>query len=142
MSEPLIWRDEWALGIELLDAEHRVMVRLLNRLLTDDDSAPLTERLDALIAHLRRHFHTEEIFLRSIGFAGSVEHSRDHALQMAEFITLRRSVTRSGERQLSVVDRQAIRHWFFDHVIAGDRLFAIYYRDVVLGDAFEPPSGA
>jgi hemerythrin len=127
------WREGWALGIDLLDEQHRQMVVLLNLLFESDNPVPVGERLDDLIAHLRRHFHTEEVFLRSIDYPDAEEHRREHAIQLAEFIDLRRSLGRSGIVELEMGDREAIRQWFFDHVIAADARFGLYYRETLCG---------
>lgn len=132
MTEPLQWRDSWLLGIDLLDDQHREMARLINRVLVDD-AEPIARRLDALIAHLRRHFHIEDVFLRSIGFPDAQSHSREHTLQLAEFIDLRRSLARGGAAAVSTEDGEAIRQWFFSHVVAEDGRFGAYYRQVVCG---------
>jgi hemerythrin len=134
MSEPLSWRDDWVLEIEMLDDEHREMVRLINRLFDAADRAPLTGRLDALMDHLRRHFATEERFMRAIEFPDTDKHCREHVMQMAEFVDLRRSITRSCATALDAEDQASIRHWFFNHVVAEDRRFGAFYRDVVCGD--------
>lgn len=134
MSDPLIWRDDWTLGIDLLDEHHRDMVRLINRLFDASDPSPLIERLDALIAHLRRHFDAEERFLRAIDFRDTDEHCREHLLQMAEFIDLRRGISRGGAAVLDEDDQTSIRHWFFNHVVAEDRRFGVYYSNVICGD--------
>jgi len=133
MTEPLTWREGWALGIDLLDDEHREMVRLINRLLESDEPTPLTQRLDALIAQLRRHFETEEVFLRAIDFPGAEDHAREHTMQLAEFVDLRRSVSRDKATSLDPADQESIRQWFFEHVIGEDKRFAIYYRETVCG---------
>jgi len=133
MSEPLIWRDAWELGITLLDEQHREMVRLLNALFDDRGPRPVTERLDALIAHLRRHFHAEDVFLCAIGFPDRDEHIREHMMELAELVGLRRALSRTGAEGLDLADEQAIRHWFFNHVIAEDRRYGDFYRDVVCG---------
>jgi hemerythrin len=134
----LEWREDWALGIDLLDDEHRVMVQLLNRLFESDNPVPVTERLDDLISHLRRHFHTEEVFLRSIDYPGTEEHCREHAIQLAEFIDLRRSLAGTGYEVLEIGDRESIRHWFFNHVIAEDARFGVYYRETLCGQLRKP----
>lgn len=137
MSEPLIWRESWLLGIDLLDDEHREMVRLINRLLDETDGSPVTERLDHLIAHLRRHFDTEEVFLRAIDYPETDAHCREHAMQLAEFVDLRRSVSRGGASVLGPEDRDSIRHWFFNHVVAQDQRFGQFYRGEVCGNQSE-----
>jgi hemerythrin len=134
MSEALVWRESYATGVGLLDDEHREMVRLINRVLNPVDNAPAGARLDALIAHLRRHFDTEQVFLRAIDYPLAEEHIREHALQMAEFVDLRRAVARN-EEALGAADRNAIRQWFLNHVVAEDRRFGAYYRRVVCGAA-------
>ena len=134
MNEALVWRDAYALGVELLDVQHREMVRLINLVLDPGAGDSAGARLDALIAHLRRHFETEEVFLRAIDYPLTEEHCREHTLQMAEFVDLRRSIARGGEAVGAEI-RAEVRQWFFNHVVAEDRRFGAYYRRVVCGAA-------
>jgi hemerythrin len=134
MSESLVWRDAWAIGVGLLDEQHREMVMLINALLGAARDEPAGAKLDALIGHLRRHFETEQVFLRAIDYPLAERHRCEHALQMAEFVDLRRDVARSAGA-LGDADRAAIRQWFFNHVVAEDRRFGAYYRRVVCGAA-------
>ncbi|MCG6940718.1 MAG: hemerythrin domain-containing protein [Thiohalocapsa sp.] len=134
MSESLVWRESYALGVELLDAQHREMVRLINLVLDPAAGDEAGARLDALIAQLRRHFETEEVFLRAIDYPLTEEHAREHTLQLAEFVDLRRSIGRGGGA-IGAESRTEIRQWFFNHVVAEDRRFGAYYRRVVCGAA-------
>lgn len=134
MASPLVWRDAWLLGIDLLDADHREMVRLINAVFCADGTAepaasPIGERLDALFDHLRAHFEREERLLVAIDYPGLAEHKREHAIQMAELVDLKRAVTETGARCLSEEAAEGIRRWFFNHVIAEDQRFARYYRE-------------
>jgi len=133
MTELLTWRDAWLLDIELLDAGHRKMVRLINRLADAAHPEPLPQRLADLIEHLRRHFHVEQVFLRAIDYPDIEQHSREHALQLAELVDLSRRLARGDERTLGAADMGALKDWFLTHVIAGDRRFAAYYREIVCG---------
>ena len=128
--EKLTWNSTWDLDIEPLDSEHREIVRLLNRVNDPNDEAPLAERLSALIDHLRRHFETEETFMRSIGYPDRDEHCREHRIQMAEFVDLHRSLSDSGSdpRVLEAGDRESVKTWFFNHVVAEDKRFAAFYH--------------
>lgn len=133
MTEPLTWRDDWLLHIDMLDADHREMVRLLNRLADADDPAPLSMRLGDLISMLRGHFRLEQEFLRAIDYPDLEAHCREHALQLAEFVDLRRLLIDSSDAALEAQELQSIKQWFFSHVIAADRRFAAYYRESVCG---------
>jgi hemerythrin len=134
VTEALVWREAYALGVELLDAQHREMVRLINLVLDSEAGDEGGARLDALIAHLRRHFETEEVFLRAIDYPLTEEHSREHSMQLAEFVDLRRSIAR-GDESVGAEIRAEVRQWFFNHVVAEDRRFGAYYRRVVCGAA-------
>jgi hemerythrin len=134
LSEALEWRDAWLIGVDLLDSEHREVVRLINRLLDPAETTPVSGRLDDLIAHLRRHFVTEEVFLRAIDYPLIDEHAREHRMQMAEFVDLRRGLAPEANA-LGDADRGALRSWFFNHVVAEDRRFGAYYRRIVCGAA-------
>jgi hemerythrin len=155
MTRQLQWRDDWLLGLECLDADHRRLVELLNLLFSaphqpaetarDDGGsygpapAPrvdvtecILQRLDRVTNHLRHHFAREEELLRSINFPNYDEHRSEHALQLAEFAELRRDIERRRARELDAETIGGIKRWFFNHVIAEDHHFAAYYYRQVL----------
>lgn len=142
MTDFLMWRDSWLLGIEEIDADHQEMVRLTNRLVElrvpvgeSAAQAPVGEpslealkrRLEELIDKVRTHFDREERFLRAIGYPGYAEHRREHLMQMAEFTDLRRCLERDGSQCMDLQTLQSIKDWFFNHVIAEDRVYAEYF---------------
>ena len=150
MTTRLTWHDNWELGIDWLDADHKEIARLLNRLIdaedqepageTDKDSEPgaraqdggadgLLVRLDAVVAHLREHFGREEQFLREIDYPHYEEHRGDHAMQLAEFADLRRELESNHARRLDGEAAEGIKRWFFNHVIAEDQRFVQHYRE-------------
>lgn len=132
-TEQLAWRDTWLLGIDALDADHREMVRLMNLVFACAEGAgecepiALAERLDAFMTHLRAHFAREEEFLRSIDYPGIYEHAREHALELAELVDLERSLRASRVCAVEAEHVEAIKRWFFNHVIAQDHKFADFY---------------
>jgi hemerythrin len=91
------------------------------------------EHLDALIAHVRGHFEREEAFLRAIGYPDYIDHKREHTMQMAEFVDLRRRLADETTRYVDPDTVQGIRNWFFSHVIAEDREYAAYFFRVCGG---------
>ena len=152
MTAFLTWRDDLLMGIDVLDADHQQMVMLLNLLVAagkpppdppalDDNPASTSQtpavaalgHLDALIAHVRVHFEREEAFLRAIGYPDYVEHKREHAMQMAEFVDLRRRLADETTCYIDPDTVQGIRNWFFNHVIAEDREYAAYFFKVCGG---------
>jgi len=136
MADFLSWRDGWKTEIEWVDKDHEEMVRRLNRLAEACDcgtrKTPCKERvleaLDALIEHNRRHFEEEEAFLRQIAYPGYDSHRREHVMQMAEFLDLRRDLERNLTENLGPQTLDDFKRWFFNHVIAEDRVYADFYH--------------
>lgn len=139
MVPSLTWRDDWLLGIDHVDSDHREMVRLFNRLLeaagrqdrppdtpAEGDAPSILECLGALIEHLRGHFAVEEAFLRSIGYPGISEHKCEHALHLAELSDLRRRAELAPVPRIDQESLTSMKEWLFDH-IDEDRGFALYY---------------
>jgi hemerythrin len=137
MTGPLIWRDDWLLGIDRLDADHRKMVRLMNALFCAaapgaGGDAPgrehsAADRLGELIEHLRAHFSREETFLQSIRYPGFQEHKTAHSLEMAELTELRRLLWESGADSIDEETAAGLKRWFLNHVVAEDQSYANYY---------------
>jgi hemerythrin len=110
MTKLLIWRDEWSLGIDALDADHRALVGTLIDIslrfcpqaalppdLPGDARAPVTPVSTAaasadLIAGLvafgvkvQAHFRREEAFMRAIRYAQTEQHATEHVVLMTQF---------------------------------------------------------
>lgn len=141
MADFLSWRDDWKTDIAWVDEDHLEMVKRLNRLADACDwgsgdrgspSTPYKERvldaLDALIEHNRRHFQAEEAFLREIAYPGYESHRREHVMQLAEFLDLRRDLERDLAQNLGPHTLDDFKRWFFNHVIAEDHVYADFYH--------------
>lgn len=146
---PLVWRDEWCMGIPALDADHRRLVTLVNALLasrprfeqslggTGDDREPDTAeresfaRFEALLDHLRDHFEREEALMLSIDYDDFQSHKCEHSLQIAELTELRRQVSRERGGTFSQESLLWVKRWCFDHFIAEDRRLGQAYADAM-----------
>jgi hemerythrin len=155
MTKLLTWRDEWSLGIEPLDRDHRALIermgdlcvrycpeltdprvrrypglRLLGAFARPGEELPgLLSDLTDLGERMRAHFRREESFMRAIGYERRAEHEGEHAILMAEYSEMLRGWR---ERQLAVFDeptQESVRRWILDHILGTDRGFAqVYFR--------------
>lgn len=148
MVSSLAWIDRWLLGIDMLDADHRALAGLVNRLIetsrdpTEVPAAPGPKsagdrvaalqlaRLHEMVEALRRHFRAEEAFLNEIDYPEYPEHLSEHALHLAELVDLARRLeqARRSGRPHRIDDGQLefIKGWLVNH-IAEDQRFARYY---------------
>jgi diguanylate cyclase (GGDEF)-like protein/hemerythrin-like metal-binding protein len=89
----LAWRDSNACGNAQIDAEHRQLVELANRLSAAESAPPAAYEaaVSALIDALTDHFAAEERMLEAGGYPGLAEHRRTHAALLAKAAALRAS---------------------------------------------------
>ncbi len=148
MAAFLTWLTKWQTGVTWVDADHREITAMLNRIvdvnrlaLTQDPATAGREVLavlDALIECTRRHISAEDAFLQEVRLPGYDAHRCEHALQLAEFTDLRRALEQDGAPGLNPETLQAFKRWFFNHVIVEDRDYAEYRDDETVAVATAP----
>jgi len=87
VSEPMAWRNDLALGVELIDTPHRAQVALLAALegaVRAGRSQGAVNRLQDLRTHMEAHFSGEESLLQLHGCHAREEHAREHARMLDE----------------------------------------------------------
>ena len=137
MSKSLCWREEWSLGMEPLDTDHRVLVKRyadLVRRFCPEASARRAGRADALVLGLtdlgeaaRAHFQRTDTLMETLGYEGVVLHQGENALMMADYTAQLREWREEG-LQVFVEDAQAVvREWLLEHILVMDRDFAAYW---------------
>ena len=114
----IAWRDEFSLGIEAVDHEHREMIDLINELdrsMQDDASQDsVVEALGEIYAHIAAHFALEEKMMRAWHYAEYPSHKQDHETLLDVLLELIDSVDEEGEYDRASLASDLDR-WFSDH---------------------------
>ena len=78
----LHWRPNMSLGADDLDADHKFLIDLLNRIhymfRAGDEHAAIEAALGELTDYTDRHFHREEAWMRSCGYPDVDRHGQLH----------------------------------------------------------------
>lgn len=147
MAVFLRWREEWCVGIDIIDEGHRQLAAAIDdmalRFGADSGgvafSAADSASVDApapksLVRALARfadlagaHFAQEEALMRAIDDGGLVHHSCEHRLLRAELAELIREVDAEAASQLSLAALERLKHWLLSHVLDADRDLAASY---------------
>jgi len=132
----LLWRDDWLLGIEMMDEQHLQLTETLNDLhhfLVFDNNRPragkgqLCPRLSRMMEMTRRHFQDEEALMQAHDYPGLGEHHREHTLLLAELQECIREIEAS-RKPFTLETLKALKYWQIDHVLNSDREFADFLR--------------
>lgn len=82
-STQFSWKEEYNLGVEVIDKEHQQLFRIVNRLLAfqqDEKNSQWAcqEGIKYFKTHAIQHFSDEETYMRSINYEGLDNHLRIH----------------------------------------------------------------
>ena len=83
MNSQFEWREEFNIGVELIDKEHQRLFRIINKLFAYkeeemDSHWACHEGVKFFKGHAMKHFTDEEAYMESIGYEGLERHRRIH----------------------------------------------------------------
>jgi len=137
MSNPLPWSENFAVGHDAVDRQHRRLVELINEIDAALDAAKVAARLPHLLKLFRltveEHFRQENALLWEIkmgGYAPSPDRPRtpryleamaearfdEHMAEHAKLLTRFDEMTREPPETLG----ETLKAWFVDHVVKQD----------------------
>lgn len=134
MKQFLEWRDEWTLGIEIIDRQHRDLAKTFNKLVAlyindggqitvEQRSNQLHEQLSIFSDKVREHFDDEETLMLKTNYSGYTQHAHAHLMLRAELKQYMSHI----EEELDRVDLSALNSlkvWFISHIVSNDKEFA------------------
>ncbi len=127
MDTQFVWKEEFNLGVETIDKEHKKLFRIINKLLLfQEDEATrrwaCREGIKFFKQHAANHFADEEDYMTSIGYEGLEQHRRLHK-------GFRENTLPALERELEELDYSpdAVEHflgvcagWLIGHTLTED----------------------
>ena len=129
-NEKVLWKDEYKLGIELLDTQHKQLFSLVNKLYEPENQQMTKEELAGILYafsdYMNVHFKDEEEYMSSIGYPGLLEHIQLHN-ELVNYLT---SVIKTHAKVdiLRTKMRLLAKRVLIDHVVHEDikiKLFEI-----------------
>jgi len=74
------WKDEYSVGVAMIDEDHKELLRLIGELTQaiSSDPADAPRLCDALIEHTLAHFNHEEQWFETLNYPQADQHRRMH----------------------------------------------------------------
>ena len=127
-NELLPWSDLYCVGVRAIDDQHRILVRLLNRLSRkrqmDHQAEAVDEALKDLMAYVQSHFAFEEDLMREHDYAEEKSHLEAHGRFFSHVQDL---LARRQQNELLPLDELIafLRQWLISHILRTDRALAV-----------------
>lgn len=114
----ITWKDEFSLGIESVDFEHREMIELINDLDAsmgqDASHASVVDSLGEIYARISAHFALEEKIMRDANYDAYAAHKQDHEKLLDGLLDVIDSVDDGGRYDRTALS-QSLDAWFSGH---------------------------
>lgn len=139
----LDWVESMSVGSRLLDADHKRLIDLINRLhdaggQSSDNTAALAA-LGALVDYTKTHFTHEETLMRKTAYPQFIPHKIEHDRLMKQIEDFRGRFT-AGQVGLSQDTVVFLRTWLCDHIIKVDMYLGKWLIKHMPQDATEAAS--
>ena len=140
-KKQLVWQDNMATGIELIDHDHQRLIMLIN-MFQEATEFHISERkvqlaLDEVIRYTKYHFNREEQLMALNNYPGFKEHQLQHQ-QMIDEIEIYMKEYRSDPDVALEHILQFLQSWLINHIKGNDRQYIPYLTITKLDDDAEP----
>lgn len=127
MRDEYVWRDEYNIGIESIDSEHKQLFSIINKLLGMAKSGKDTEWLcnegiKFFKSHTETHFKHEEAYMASINYDRYNEHKKIHTSFKEQTLpTLEKELERTNFSKTSLDHFLGVcTGWLIGHTLTDD----------------------
>ena len=125
------WKDEYVLGIEEIDQQHRRLIEIANQVLEimkdqwrTDKYNQILEVLGELKEYTVYHFKSEEEYMTKIGYKKRFSHAIEHSAFIEKLNSVDLSeIDESQDKYLGEL-LGFITDWVVNHIMTTDRLYA------------------
>ncbi|MBB6217786.1 hemerythrin [Anaerosolibacter carboniphilus] len=124
------WKDEYDLGVQFVDEQHKVLFDIGNRvykLLKSDMYFDKYDRIAEIIEELKNyaafHFKEEEAYMASIGYRKFLSHKVEHDDFIKKFEDLDLENVDHRQDQYIMELLEFVFKWIEDHILVKDKLY-------------------
>lgn len=129
--EIINWKNEFSVGVAELDAQHKKLLAMINRLIADQkeltDPKMIAELLMEMTDYAEVHFRAEEHLMTEYGYESKDQHTVAHQ----DFIDKTRSFLSAGEvgpNILSTALLDFLGKWLINHILTEDMKYKPFFQ--------------
>jgi hemerythrin len=126
------WSEQFVLGIESIDKQHRWLVDATNRLHEQlhapvPDNTVVREVLEGLVEYTVNHFILEEDIFKRLGYPAAEGHNKEHDTFTREAIQLLLSFE-SG-KAVTAEALEFLKEWLQHHILKVDKAYVPFMKE-------------
>jgi hemerythrin len=130
--EMIEWKDEYNVGIHLIDTQHQTLIKLINRLTQErEQDGMVSYVIDDLNLYVKEHFKEEEELMRLAKYEGFSAHKEEHRV-FEKWLSAVCQVLNLGGNSSHLLAESVnafLRNWLVNHILESD----MSYRSSLIG---------
>jgi hemerythrin len=130
-SDYVVWDEQLATGIPVLDNQHKELMNLTNHLfhacrtgMKEADNV-FSEAMHKMVEYVRFHFSAEQELLERIKYPEYVEHKNEHDRLVKEILTAVKEFN-EGQKFVPYHFVKILKEWVFGHIAIADKGYALF----------------
>lgn len=125
------WEDSLNLGVELIDQQHKNIIKNANVFFISYKAGNPRQRLEECLSFLEHyvlyHFQAEEAFQVECGYPEYRSHQAQHSMLKMQFKFHATQVQAAFAEETIHAFYSFMREWIIEHILNEDKNFAAYY---------------
>ena len=128
--ETINWRDEFSVGVEELDSQHKKLLAMINRLIAErkvlTDPSTIAELLTGMTDYAEEHFRAEEFLMAEYGYDKKALQEAQHRA----FIVKTQEFCNAGfgPNILSEALLDYLGSWLVNHILTADMQYKPFFN--------------
>jgi hemerythrin len=129
------WDDRYAIGIPLIDDQHKELIDLTNKLyagcLAGDEAGRtyFMKTVHGVVDYVKYHFSAEERILEKVDYPALAEHKRAHECFVKQVFDDVKSFE-GGKKFVPNVFVRFLKDWILTHIAVEDKRYAEYIMNL------------
>ena len=127
------WTDQWSVGVDTIDAQHRELFAAINSLLREEGTPAardVAKVLDYLEDYVTNHFGLEELYMRRLSYPGFPSHKGAHVAFINDFYDLRDEYDANGATpELADKMGRYMGDWLVNHIGKIDKALGAFLQE-------------
>ncbi|MCK9207256.1 MAG: bacteriohemerythrin [Salinivirgaceae bacterium] len=128
-KEFFIWRDNFSVGNQIIDDQHKKLIAIINRLYQSYMDKKQVDEISSIMKELadytRYHFTTEENLIREKKYPFIAEHIKEHDFFIEELRNFKEQFD-SSPSILTLKVMTFLQKWLRDHILVNDQKYKEY----------------
>jgi methyl-accepting chemotaxis protein/hemerythrin len=126
------WIPALGVGNRAIDAQHRALIDIINRLdearASGTDRGALAETIAELDDYTREHFGLEERLFTERGYPEAEAHVKEHGFFVGRIVAFRRDFE-AGKAELTKEILDFLKSWLTKHISLSDRKYRAWLSE-------------